>query len=92
VVMIAGLVTFKDYKQDHPVYRTPWPELICMGANVVGCGLLGRWLNRKAPLGVFELDLAAPRSHSFLFVRVGYCGVFSVLFFGYLIWQGTAFR
>jgi quinol-cytochrome oxidoreductase complex cytochrome b subunit len=91
-VLIGGLVFFKDFKQDHPVYRSPWPEVICASINIVGCAGLGWWLNSGRPRRVFEFDLSAPSSHSFCFVRVGYCGVFAALLYGYLLYQAGAFR
>ena len=81
--LIGGLIFFKDFRQDSPVYRTPWPEVILAAINVVGCGLFGWWLNRGRPRRVFEFNMVEATGHTFGFVRVEYCGAFSVLFYGY---------
>ena len=90
VTMIAGLVFFKDFRQDSPVYRTPWPEVIVMSVNVVGCWLLGRWLNRGRPRKIFEFNLHKA-GHTFCFVRVEFCGVFSILLYGLGVLKGGLF-
>ncbi|MBI1918817.1 MAG: hypothetical protein HYS12_29350 [Planctomycetes bacterium] len=88
-VMIGGLVFFKDFRQDSSLYRSPWPEIICATATVIASWFLGRWLNRGRPSKIFEGY--PPTGHSFWGIRVEYCGLFAVFFYGYLIFKGNVF-
>ena len=91
-VFLGSLFFFKNFKQDSPLYLSPWPEIICASINIVGCGILGWWLNRGRPRKVFEFDTLATTGHTFCFVRVEYCGLFSVLFYGYCLFTGGVFH
>ncbi len=89
-VFIGSLFFFKDFKQPSPLYESPWPEIICSAINIVGCAALGWWLNRGRPRKVFEFvpHPFPTTAHTFCFVRVEYCGLFSVLFYGFCLYKG----
>jgi hypothetical protein len=93
-IFLGSLFFFKDFKQDAPLYFSPWPELICMALNVVACWFLGRWLNRGLPRRVVEFEFAplATTGHTFCFVRVEYCGIFAVILYGYFLLTGGVFH
>lgn len=93
-VMIGGLIFFKNFKQDSPIYLTPWPEIISAVINVLGCAVLGWWLNRGIPRKIIEFVTPPGRTigHTFCFVRVEYCGCFSILFFGIGLFKGGLFH
>jgi hypothetical protein len=93
-VFVGSLFFFKNFKLDSPLYRSPWPEIICAAINIVGCAIFGWWLNRGRPRRIFEfVPYPLPATgHTFSFVRVEYCGLFSILFYGYCLLIGGVFH
>ena len=91
-VLFFGLIFFKDFKRDSPLYLSPWPEVILAGINIVACGILGWWMNRGRPRKIVYFNMHRITGHTFYFVSVEYCGVFSVLFYGFFLLKGGVFH
>jgi hypothetical protein len=74
-------------------YRSPWPEIVAMVINIIGCWFLGRWLNKGILNKILDYRMVdgwpTSAGHTFCFIRVEYGGWLSVFVYGLMLYLGS---